>query len=201
MYLFESSQSNWWVQIPQGPPSFSERTIGGARQWWIVKRKRERVLRLALVLLVLGVAAALPMPSLFAPNAEGATTNKIVYGIVYDRADQSIPGADVVVEIWGGDWPVQEFFRTSDSTVSDASGHYEVTISSNYWDPHNTIKVIVTYDSIQESDKFEADAEEYQEHDMFMNLEIPEFNSSHGFLAIMAGCMILMVILLKRKRR
>jgi len=130
-----------------------------------------------------------------------ATTNKTVLGVVYDQTSQPIAGADVTVEIWGGYWPDQDFFRTSESTVTDPSGYYEVTINSNYWDPHNTIKVTVTYGSDQKTHKVEADAEQYQTVNMFMDLVIPEFSGSLGLLAMMAGCAVPVVVMLARKRR
>ena len=107
----------------------------------------------------------------------------------------------MTVEIWGGYWPDQSFFRISNSTVTNAQGYYEVTFNSNYWDPHNTIKVIVTYDSDQKIKKVEADEGLDQEVNVFMNLTIPEFGSPLGLLAMMATCMVPIVVLLARRRR
>lgn len=130
-----------------------------------------------------------------------ATTNKIVYGTVYDQVGNAISGADVTVEIWGGWWPDQDFFRISKSTVTNPAGSYQVTISSNFWDPHNTIKVIVVYETAQETTKVEADGEEFQEVNVYMNFTIPEFIGFAGVLAVLAGCVIPVAILLSRRRR
>jgi hypothetical protein len=151
------------------------------------------------VLVVLGVAAGALVTTSVAPNAEGATTNKTVYGTIYNHLGQPIGGMSVVVEIWGGFWPVQEFFRISKSTVSDSSGYYQVTISSNYWDPHNTIVVIVTHDSVPTTKKTEANGDEFQEVDMTVNIPIPEFGSI-GLLTVVAGCTLPIVAFLRRRR-
>lgn len=130
-----------------------------------------------------------------------AATDKAVCGVVYDQAGIPIPGADVNVEIWGGSWPDQAFFRTSISTGTNASGYYEVVFSSNYWSPHNTIRVIVNYGSSQKSYDVEANEEGSQTVDMVMNLMIPEFGWPYSVLAIIAGCLIPASILLARRRR
>jgi hypothetical protein len=151
---------------------------------------------LVLAAWVLGVAPDSPSRR----ATERAITNKTVLGIVYDQTSQPITGADVTVEIWGGYWPDQDFFRTSESTVTDPSGYYEVTFSSNYWDPHNTIKVIVTYGSDEKTHMVEADEEQYQTVDVFMGLVIPEFSGPLGLLAVMIGCMVSVVVLRARRR-
>ena len=159
--------------------------------------------------IVVGITLALLAPSLFSMNGGGAAahmtveavTDKNVQGIVYDQAANPIPGANVTVEIWGGDWPDQAFFRTSKSTVTDTLGFYEVTFSSNYWSPHNTIRIIVTYGSYQKAFEVEANEDESQTVNMFMNLTISEFSGPSGLLAIVAGCMIPTAFLLARRRR
>lgn len=159
-------------------------------------RRREYLLAV-----VAGIALALLAPSFFSTNAEGAITNKTVLGTVSDQTGNPLAGADVTVEIWGGDWPNQDFFRTSESTVTDAGGYYEVTFNGNYWDPHNTIKVIVIYGSVQEDRMVEADGDPYQTVDIFIDLTIPESSGSLGLLAMMAGCMVPIVVLMARRRR
>jgi hypothetical protein len=162
----------------------------------VVVRHREYLLTV-----VVGIALALLMPSLLSANAEGATTDKTISGTAYDLTSTPLAGAHVTVAIWGGYWPDQAFFRTSQSAVTDAWGYYEVTISGNYWDPHNTIKVKVTYDSLQGTRDVEANGDEFQTVDVFANVPIPEFSSPLGLWAMMAGCIAPVVVLLARRRR
>jgi hypothetical protein len=150
---------------------------------------------------VVGIALALLVPLFGSTNAEGAFTNKTVLGTVYDQTGNPVIGADVTVEIWGGYWPEQDFFRISSSTVTDASGYYEVTFSSNYWDPHNTIKVIANYGSYQKTHIVEANGDQYQTVDVFMNLTIPESSGPLGLLAMMVGCIVPIMFLLARWRK
>ena len=154
-----------------------------------------------LLVLIAGSTLALLTPSFISMNAEGAETDKTVLGNVYDLASQPLAGSDVTVEIWGGYWPDQDFFRVSESTVTDALGYYDVTFSSNFWDPHNTIKVIVTYGLSQETRIVEADEDPYQTVDVTMNPAIPEFSGSLGPLAMVAGCAVSISALLGRRRR
>lgn len=130
---------------------------------------------------------ALVAPSFLSDHAIAATTNKTVYGAVYDQIGNGLNGADVTVEIWGGYWPDQDFLRTSESTVTDSTGYYQVTISSNYWDPHNTIKIIATFDGNQKTRMIEANESEYQEVNVHMDFTIPEFGSPLILLVILAG--------------
>ncbi len=130
-----------------------------------------------------------------------ATTNKTVYGTVYDQVGTAISGADVVVEIWGGYWPDQDFIRTSESTVTSPMGYYEVNINSNYWDPHNTIKVIAAYETAQDTTMVEADGEEFQEVNVHMDFTIPEFIGFTEVLAVLAGCMAPVFVFSSRRRR
>ena len=159
-------------------------------------RRNEYLLAMVLVTLL-----ALLAPLLFSTNAQGATVNKTVLGTVSDQDGSPLANAQVTVEIWGGDWPSQDFFRISSSATTNAMGYYEVTFSSNFWDPHNTIKVIVTFESVQKTTKVEANGDEYQEVNMSLDLTIPEFGGAPGLLALMAGCLIPVVILIARRRR
>jgi hypothetical protein len=162
----------------------------------MVVRRKETLLAMVMVIML-----ALMAPSFLSTNAKGAVVNKTILGTVYDHDGHPLTGADVTVEIWGGYWPSQDFFRISDSTVTNAWGYYEVTFSSNYWDPHNTIKVIVTYGTDQKTYKVEANADQYQEVNMFLDLTIPEFHGPLGLLAMMIGCVAPIVVLLARRRR
>lgn len=150
---------------------------------------------------VVGVALVLLAPSLFSANAEGATTDKTVSGTAYDLASNPLVGAHVTVEIWGGYWPDETVLRTSQSTVTDAWGNYEMTFLGNSWDPHNTIKVIATYDFLQGAHNVEANGDQYQTVDVIISTTIPEFSGPLGLLAMMAGCIVPIVILLARRRR
>ena len=150
---------------------------------------------------VAGITLALLAPLFSSTIAEAAFTNKTVLGTVYDHTGNPIIGADVTVEIWGGYWPEKDFLRISGSTVTVALGYYELTFSSNYWDPHNTIFVIATYGSNQKIRQIEANGDEYQTVDVFMNLTIPESDGPLVLLAMMVGCMVPIVILLVRRRK
>ena len=119
-------------------------------------------------------------------NAGGATTAKFIDGIVYDLDDQRAIGAEVTVEIWGGDWPDQDFLRTSQSTVTDVSGRYEVEINANYWRPHNTIWVYASDGQYQGQTKVEADAEAGQTVDVHLVLTVPEFDTSAAIVLVSA---------------
>ena len=154
-----------------------------------------------LLVAIVGIAVAMLAPSFISANAEGAVVDKTVQGGVYDQADYPLMGAHVTVEIWGGDWPEQDFFRTSESTTTDSLGYYEVTFNSNYWDPHNTIKVVATYGIYQETRSVEANGDEYQTVDVYLDLTIPEFSGRLGLMAMMATCVVTIVVLQARKRR
>lgn len=147
------------------------------------------------------MAIALMAPSFISMNAEAATTNKTVQGVVYDQTSSPLAGADVTVEIWGGYFPGQTVLRSSVSTVTDSSGYYEVTIGSNYWDPHNTINLIVTYDLTQKTRKVEANGDQYQTVDIIISLAIPEFRGHLSLLTIMAGCIVPIIALAARRRK
>lgn len=144
---------------------------------------------------------ALVAPSLLSDHAIAATTNKTVYGTVYDQIGNGLNDADVTVEIWSGYWPDRDFLRTSESTVTDSTGYYQVTISSNYWDPHNTIKIIATVDGIQKTRMIEANESEYQEVNVHIDLTIPEFSSPLILLVILAGLMLSVIILQHRREK
>jgi hypothetical protein len=173
----------------------SKTTTHGGRERVVVRRGKYLLAMVAV--LTLAVLAA----SFFSAGVQRAYTNKTVFGIVHDQAGNPLPGANVTVEIWGGFWPDQAFFRISNSTVTNGQGYYEVTFSSNYWDPHNTIKVIATYDSDQKIKKVEADEALDQEVNVFMNVTIPEFSTPLGLMTMTAVCMVSIVILLARRRR
>lgn len=155
---------------------------------------------------VVGSALALLVVSSFffnngPTNVEGALTDKIVTGVVRDhQTDQPLAGAEVTVEIWGGSWPEQDFLRTTESTVTDLGGHYEVTIDANFWDPHNTIKVFANYGLAQGIHSVEADGESSQTVDVYTDAVIPEFSDSVGLLAVFV-CMTCTVVLRARRRK
>ena len=179
-----------------GQNSYPSSTTARGRREGVAVRRREYLLAMVVV-----TSLALLAPSFFSANAQGATINKTVLGTVSDHDGHPLASAQVTVEIWGGYWPAQDFFRISSSTTTNALGYYEVTFSSNFWDPHNTIKVIVTYGSDQKTTKVEANADQYQEVNMPLNLTIPEFRGPLGLLAMMAGCLVPVVILLARRRK
>jgi hypothetical protein len=139
--------------------------------------------------------------SFFSTNVAGSITNKNVQGVILNQTGSPFPGADVTVEIWGGYWPDQDYFRTSVSTVTDAWGYYEVTINSNYWDPHNTIKLVVTFGSSQDTHKVEANDEQYQTVDMYTSIVIPEFTGSVSLLVLLTGSLVSGAIFLARRRK
>jgi hypothetical protein len=151
--------------------------------------------------IVVGIVLALLASSLSSSNAEGATTDKTVSGTAYDQTNNPLAGAQVTVEIWAGSWPDETVLRTSQSTVTDTWGDYEVTFAGNSWDPHNTIKVFATYDSLQGAHNVEANGDQYQTVDVTISTAIPEFSGPLGLLAMMAGCMVPIVVLLARRRR
>ncbi len=155
-----------------------------------------------LIAFVLGIELILLASSFLFANALGrAITDKTVSGIVQDQTGVPLSGASVTVEIWGGYWPDQDFFRTSESTYTDSSGYYEVTINSNYWDPHNTIKVIATYGGYERSRMVEANGDAYQTVNITIVLSIPELGGTLGMLAMLAGCIVPVVLRSSRGRR
>ena len=184
------------VPMPCRNSHRSSTTVIRVRREGVVFRHKARLMST-----VVGVSLALLIPLFFSLNAEGATTSKTVLGTVYDQAGQPLSDARVTVQIWGGSWPDQDFLRTSRLTVTDSWGSYEVTISSNYWDPHNTIRVIATYDSTQGIRSVEADEETHQTLDVDINLTIPEVGGALGLLAMMVGCIVPIMIMLDRKRK
>ena len=150
--------------------------------------------------IAVGIAIALPSFLLISTNVQGALTDKTISGHVYDQNSQPINGASVSIEIWGGYWPDRDTLRISDSTVTNTWGYYEVTINSNYWDPHNTIIVHVTYGITEETRIVEADGDQYQTVDVSMGIVIPELSGLIGLPTTIVGCMITIVILLVCRR-
>lgn len=140
-------------------------------------------------------------PFFLSDHAIAATTNKTVYGVVYDQIGNGLNGADVTVEIWGAYWPDRDFLRTSNFTVTDSAGYYQVTISSNYWDPHNTIKIIAAFDGNQKIRMIEANDSEDQEVNVHMDFTIPELGSPLLLLVILAGWILPVVILQHRREK
>jgi len=132
------------------------------------------------------------------PNAGGAVSEKVVDGFVYDVGGQPVGGAEVRVEIWGGSWPEQDYFRTSQSTVTDYLGYYEVIIDSNYWDPHNTIRVIATDGPLQGEEMIEADGDSGQTVDVTLAPAIPNLSSP---MAIVSAAFLVALILRRRAAR
>jgi len=140
--------------------------------------------------------AALLLPS----NVQGAISDKTVYGVVEDQMGDPISGAHVTVEMWGGDWPRIDFFRTSKAAVTDSLGYYQVTFDANSWDPHNTIKVIVTYNSIEKIRQVEANGDEFQEVNVIMDLSIPELGKPVSLCAVI-GVSAVFLMVMRRFRR
>lgn len=168
-----------------------------------VKRMRENALPRRRVKLFTAAGISLALMILFSMTAdvEGSLTNKTIQGHIQDTIGTPLSGADVTIEIWGGFWPDQDFLRTTSSTVSDAYGNYEVTINSNYWDPHNTIKVIVTYGPDEGTRSVEANDQEYQTVDVTISVAIPEFSNLPGLLVAICGCAVSVLLLGARRRR
>jgi hypothetical protein len=137
---------------------------------------------------VSGVVLAVTLVCLFpgdcSASEPGALSNKIVDGYITELGGQPSVGAQVRVEIWGGAWPVQSFFRTSQSDITDSSGHYEVTINGNYWDPHNTIWVFANDGVYQGDRKVEANGDDFQTVNVTLGRLIPEFGSPMVIVAI-----------------
>ena len=119
-------------------------------------------------------------------NAAGATTPKFISGSIYDPWDQPASGAEVTVEIWGGSWPDTTILRTSQSTVADTSGYFEVEINANYWGPHNTIRVRATDWPYEGAHSVEANGDIGQTVDVNLNPAIPEFNIPMAMLLVCA---------------
>ena len=148
-------------------------------------------------MMIIAATALLFLPA----SSMAATTDKTVQGTISDQNGDPVSGASVRVEIWGGSWPDQDFFRTSATTVSNAYGDYQVTINSNYWDPHNTIKVIATFDGYGGSHSVEANDQQYQTVDVTVRLIVPEFGDSPGMLVIVIAFIALSIALSTQRRR
>jgi len=140
--------------------------------------------------------AAILLPS----NAQGAISDKTVYGTVEDQVGDFVSGAHVTVEMWGGDWPRIDYFRASQPAVTNSLGYYEVTFDANSWDPHNTIRVIVTYNSIEKIRQVEANGDDYQEVNVVMDLSIPELSGPVS-LCVVIGVSACSLMLMRRFKR
>jgi len=130
-------------------------------------------------------------------DAEAATTAKLVDGHVYNLGGQPAAGAEVRVEIWGGYWPDLGSLRTSQMTDTDSSGHYQVIINANYWDPHNTIWVYANDSISQGETKVEADAQADQMVNVTLDLAIPEF----GIPVVIASVSVPVILKTLQARR
>ena len=149
----------------------------------------------------LGVSIALLFPLPTPTVAMGALIDKTISGYVYDLASQPINGASVVVEIWGGSWPDMTIVRFSDTKSTDLWGYYEVIVDANFWDPHNTIIVTVTYESSEKTRIVEADADQYQSVDVSMPITIPELGAPANLTLAVSGLIGAVVIISMTRRK
>lgn len=152
------------------------------------------VISSAVVLAVLAVV-------FLSANSAGATTNKTVTGTIGNLNGDPVAGASVRVEIWGGSWPERTVLRNITTTYSDSFGNYQVTINSNYWDPHNTIKVTAISGGYFGIRTVEANDQQDQTVDVTLNAAIPEFPGTPGVLAAMVVTVTVVFLLSVRKRR
>ena len=159
--------------------------------------ERYKVLRssvtLAVSIAVLMTAMAALLPSQAAAGPQDIT----VRGYVWDSQHRDVEGADVVVNIKDGATII-----STDSDTSDVNGFYSVMFLAADWSVGNTIEVIFTFESKQDTNWTTAVDAAIQYVNMTYDFEIPEFGSLLGLAlaAVVLGVVgTAAVVLWKRK--
>lgn len=144
-----------------------------------------------MIVFTLTVVAMMIAPAI----VSGASGPKQVRGYVWDSAGRDVEGADVTVNIRDPD------IRATLSDTTDATGYYSVTFGPSDWDIGDTIEVIATYLSNQETNSTSANSNPFQWVNVTYTFEIPEFGSIVGFLVAGSLLGIVATVFLVRKRK
>jgi len=145
------------------------------------------------MIIAVAVAAIMIAPAI----VSGASGPKQVRGYIWDNTGRDLEGADVTVNIRYPDTSL----RSTLSDTSDANGYYSVTFGPSDWDIGNTIEVISTYDSNQETNSTSANANPFQWVNITYPFGIPEFGSTLGILVAGGFLGAVSIAMLSRKKR
>jgi len=158
------------------------------------RAERGRIITVA-TLLAIGVVLLIPVYLELIHVADAATQPKIVWGYIYDEADQLLAGATVTVTMKYGTGTTRSEI-TADPTESD--GYYMVTFETNQWEEGDTIEVSAMKSggevATNSTEATPADAGDQQIDIHFSEIVIPEFGSALlvvPILGLMAVCLLI----------
>lgn len=137
--------------------------------------ERYKVLRSSVTLAVSIAVLMTAMAALLPSQAAAGPQDISVRGYVWDSQYRDVEGADVVINIKDG-----ETVRSTDSDISDVNGYYSVMFAAADWEVGDTIEVIFTFESKQDTNWTTATDDVAQYVNMTFGFEIPEFGSLLG---------------------
>jgi hypothetical protein len=159
----------------------------------ITARGNKRLMALLAFELVALVAIVAIVGHVARPAVSGPV-NLTVYGFVKDNAGNPVDGAGVVVT------DVQT--TASQATTTDSSGFYIVEFDLAQWNVGDTIRVVATFNSVQEENTTTASDLGTEQVDINYTTEIPEFGSVAGSLvAVIAVAGVATLFVWKKPRR
>lgn len=137
--------------------------------------RKSKVLRSSVTLAVSIAVLMTAMAALLPTQTSAGPQDMSVRGYVWDSEYRDVEGASVVINIKDG-----ETVRSTDSDTSDANGFYSVMFAAAEWEVGDTIEVIFTFESRQDTNWTTAIDATIQYVNMTFSFEIPEFGSLLG---------------------
>lgn len=152
--------------------------------------------------LVVAIAAVVLVIAVFmlANVANAALWPKNVRGWIRDNEGNPVNGASVTINIR---WESDDTIRSTYTATSGSDGFYSKSVLASDWDEGDTIQVIATYKSSQQSNETVADANPVQFVNVTYPFAIPEFGPSFVGLiaagAAIGGVAVALLVYFKRK--
>lgn len=161
-------------------------------------RTMSRDPRFAATLITLVVLSLLTSVAVFgSDNTTAATGPKSIRGYVYDSVGTPVQDANITVRSFTS---AHVMIKTLWYNFTETDGFYTVTFGNTEWAEDGSFETTAVYDIYSNMNSAAATTAPFQNIDVTLGFEIPEFGAGFAATLTVASLMALVVALVSRRR-
>ena len=152
--------------------------------------------RVAAGIVVLAVVAMLSVVLLGSDNTIAATGPKSIRGYVYDSVGTPVQDANITVRSYDSS---HVLIKTLWYNFTESDGFYTVTFGNTEWSETGSFETTAVYDIYSNMNSAAATTAPFQNIDVTLGFEIPEFGAGFTATLTVASFLALVVVLVSRR--
>lgn len=161
-------------------------------------RTMSRDPRFAATLITLVVLSVLTSVAVFgSDNTTAATGPKSIRGYVYDSGGTPVQDANITVRSYTS---AHVMIKTLWYNFTESDGFYTVTFGNTEWAEDGSFETTAVYEIYWNMNSSSATAAPFQNIDVTLGFEIPEFGAGFTATLTVASFMALVIVLMSRRR-